>query len=52
MCFRSCWYAAIFECHANNLKLKTGETGLLFNLNSSVKQQSRGESLPQNENIN
>ena len=26
MCFRNCWYAAIFESHANNPKLKTGET--------------------------
>ena len=52
MCFRNCWYAARFECHANNLKLKTGQTVSRFVLNSSVKQLSRGESLPKNQNIN
>ena len=50
MYFRNCWYAAIFECHANNPKLRTGETVSRFELNSSVKQ--RGKSLPENQNIN
>ena len=45
MCFRNCWHAAIFECHANNPKLKTGESVSRFEFNSSVKQLSRGESL-------
>ena len=36
MCFRNCWYAANFESHVNNLKLKTGETVSRFELNSSV----------------
>ena len=45
MCFRNCWYAAIFECHANNPKLKTDESVSRFEFNSSVKQLSRGESL-------
>ena len=26
MCFRNCWYAAIFESSASNQTLKTGET--------------------------
>ena len=52
MCFRNCWYAAIFECHANNPKLKTGETVSRFELNSLVKQLSRGKILPKNQNIN
>ena len=45
MCFRNGWYAAIFECYANNPKLKTGESVSRFEFNSSVKQLSRGESL-------
>ena len=52
MCFRNCWYAAIFESHANNPKLKTGETVSRFELNSSVKQPFRGESLLENQKIN
>ena len=52
MCFRNCWYAAIFESHANNPKLKTGETESRFELNSSVKQSFRGESLLENQKIN
>ena len=52
MCFRNCWYAAIFESHANSPKLKTGETVSRFDLNSSVKQLFRGESLLQNQKIN
>ena len=52
MCFRNCWYAAIFECHANNPKLKTGETVSRSELNSLVKQLSRGKILPKNQNIN
>ena len=52
MYFRNCWYTAIFECYANNPKLKRGETVSRFELNSSVKQLSRGESLPKNQNIN
>ena len=52
MCFRNCWYAVIFESHANNPKLKTGETVSRFELNSSVKQPFRGESLLENQKIN
>ena len=52
MCFRNCWYAAIFESHANNLKLKTGENVSCFELNSLVKQLFRGESLLENQKIN
>ena len=52
MCFRNCWYAAIFESQANNPKIKTGETVSRFELNSSVKQPFRGESLLENQKIN
>ena len=52
MCVRNCWYAAIFESHANNPKLKTGETVSRFELNSLVKQPFRGESLLENQKIN
>ena len=52
MCFRNCWYAAIFESHANNPKLKTGETVSRFELNSQVKQQFKGESLLEYQKIN
>ena len=52
MCFRNCCYAAVFESHANNPKLKTGETVSRFELNSSVKQPFRGESLLENQKIN
>ena len=53
MCFRDCWYAAIFESHANrNPKLKTRETVSRFELNSSVKQLFRGERLLENQKIN
>ena len=52
MCFRNCRYAAIFESHANNPTLKTGETVSRFELNSSVKQRFRGESLLENQKIN
>ena len=45
MCFGNRWYAAIFESHADSPKLKTGETVPRFELNSSVKQLSRGDSL-------
>ena len=44
--------AAIFESHANNPKLKTGETVSRFELNRPVKQPSRGESLLENQKIN
>ena len=52
MCFRNCWYEAIVESHANNPTLKTGETVSRFELNSSVKQPFRGESLLENQKIN
>ena len=52
MCFRNCWYAAIFESQANNPKIKTGETVSRFELHSSVKQPFRGESLLENQKIN
>ena len=52
MCFRNCWYVAIFESHANNPKLETGETLSCFELNSSVKQLCRGESFLENQKIN
>ena len=52
MCFRNCRYAAIFESHAIDPKLKTGETVSRFELNSSVKQPFRGESLLENQKIN
>ena len=52
MCFRNCWYAAIFKSQANNPKIKTGETVSRFELNSSVKQPFRGESLLENQKIN
>ena len=52
MCFRNCWYAAIFESQANNSKLKTGEIVSRFELNSWVKQPFRGESLLENKKIN
>ena len=52
MCFRNCWYAAIFESQTNNPKIKTGETVSRFELNSSVKQPFRGESLLENQKIN
>ena len=52
MCFRNCWYAAIFESQANNPKIKTGETVSRFELNSSVKQLFRGERLLENQKIN
>ena len=51
MCFRNCWYAAIFESHADNPKLKTGDTVSRFELNSTVKQLSKGESLLVNKKI-
>ena len=51
MCFRNCWYAAIFESHANNPTLKTGEAVSRFELNSSVKQPFRGERLLENQKI-
>ena len=49
MCIRNFWYAVIFESHANNPKLKTGETVSRFGLNSSVKEPPRGESLLENQ---
>ena len=52
MCFRNCWYAAIFESQANNPKIKTSETVSRLELNSSVKQSFRGESLLENQKIN
>ena len=30
MCFRNCWYGAIFESHSNNPKLKGDRIGALF----------------------
>ena len=51
MYFRNGWYAAIFESHANNPKLKTGETVSRFELNSSVKKPFRGASLLENQKI-
>ena len=51
MCLRNCWYAAIFESSANNPTLKTGETVSRFELNSLVKQLSRGKSLLENHKI-
>ena len=52
MCFRNCWYAAIFESQANNPKIKTSETVSRLELNSSVKQSFKGESLLENRKIN
>ena len=51
MCFRNCWYAAIFE---SMLTIRSPKQMKLsrFVLNSSVKQLSGGESLPKNQNIN
>ena len=51
MYFRNCWYAAIFESHANNPKLKTGETVSRFELNNSGKKAFRGESVLENKKI-
>ena len=53
MCFRDCWYAAIFE--SAMLTIRSSKQAKLlsrFELNSSVKQLSRGESLLENQNIN
>ena len=49
---KNCWYAAIFESHADNPKFQTSETVSRFELNSSVKQLSRGASLLENQKIN
>ena len=42
----------IFESHADNPKPKTSETLSGFELNSSVKQQSGGGRLLENQKIN
>ena len=44
--------AHLLEFYANNPKLKTGETVSRFELNSSVKQPFRSESLLGNQKIN
>ena len=55
MSILNCWYAAIFESHASNPKLKTTETMRRLEINNwvskKIKEMSRGESLSENQNI-
>ena len=52
MYLKNGWCAPRFEFHADNPKLKTDETVSCFELNRSVKQLSRDDSLLENQKIN
>ena len=52
MYLKNGWYAPRFEFHADNPKLKKDETVSCFELNRSVKQLSRDDSLLENQKIN
>ena len=50
MCFRNCWYAAIFESAMLTIRSSKQVKLSRFKLNSSVKQLFRGESSLENQN--